>query len=148
VPHRSDENPTAPEPAHTPRRAARRTPHGLSVVAQTQLADQVIRGCTDTLHVRPARPQLGQDRLRQPRHQVHSNDTHMPMMHHSNIDQLTNRGGAGASGLAPSDPVTAQDQRVQIVSTFSSCDGAHEAGARQSRESIGLTWGVAVADTR
>jgi len=97
VPHRSDENPTAPEPAHTPRRAARRTPHGLSVVAQTQLADQVIRGCTDTLHVRPARPQLGQDRLRQPRHQVHSNDTHMPMMHHSNIDQLT----IGAAPVPP-----------------------------------------------
>ncbi len=42
-----------------------------------------------------------------------------PMMHHSNIDQLTNRGGAGASGLAPSNPVTAQDQRVQIVFTAS-----------------------------
>ncbi len=101
----------------------RRTPHGLSVIAQIQLADQVIRGRADTLHVRPARPQLGQDRPRQPhrpRHQVPSNATHMPMMHHSKIDQLTNGGpGAGASGLAPSDPDTAQNQRVQIVFTAS-----------------------------
>jgi hypothetical protein len=42
------------------------------------------------------------------------------MMHQNNINQLTNGGGTGASGLAPSDPVTAQDQRVQIIFTASS----------------------------
>lgn len=86
----------------------RRTPHGLSVIAHIQLADQVIRGRADTLHVRPARPQLAQDRPRQPhrpRHQVPSNATHMPMMHHSNIDQLTNGGPAPVTpGWRPPTP--------------------------------------------